>query len=61
MLTATKEEKDEGHDGQAITSTGRQKKKGNGQKVHFHSHKRAGEMKDKQLFMPIVKLLNDKI
>lgn len=25
VLTATKEEKDEGHDGQAITSTGRQK------------------------------------
>lgn len=44
VLTATKEKKDEGHDGQAITSTGRQKKKGgggDGQKVHFHSHKRA--------------------
>lgn len=27
VLTATKEEKDEGHDGQAITSTGRQKKR----------------------------------
>lgn len=60
VLTATKEEKNEGHDGQAITSTGRHKK-GNGQKVHFHSHKRAGEMRDKQLFMPIVKVLNDKI
>lgn len=44
VLTATKGGKDEGRDGQAITSTGRQKS-GNGQKVHFHSHKRAKKMK----------------
>lgn len=46
VLTATKEEKNEGRVGQAITSTERLKKgRGNGQKVHFHSHKRAKEIK----------------
>lgn len=48
-------ERDEGRDGQAITSTGETKRArgrsdggrraANGQKVHFHLHKGAGEMK----------------
>lgn len=60
VLTATKGEKDEGRDGQAITSTGRQKKKKKWEWTEGPfplAQKSWRDEKDYQLFMPFVKVL----
>lgn len=51
VLTATKGGKDEGRDGQAITSTGRQKKKWEWTEGPFpHTQKNRGDEKDYYFF-----------